>query len=376
MGSTAMGHDVRATWMRGGTSKCWLFARERLPGDPADRDRLISRVFGSPDARQIDGVGGATSTTSKVMVVDEARSGSGRVEYEFGQVVVEEPRVEWTSNCGNCATALALYAAQQGYGMQDGEQIRVQLVNTRTDLVLDAAIALRGAEVPNSGDAMVPGVTHPGVPVRLEFGRESWTSKGGSIMPTGVAREQVMVGSYRATASVIDAGTPAVFVDGADLDLHSGADGFEEQLTALVDPLRDARRDIQGRVARWATDLGEAIPKIGVVVPAASGSNVDVIVRMLSMDKLHPAIGITSAVAVAAASAIEESVVATCLGDRAEGPKLRIGTAAGAVDVIRVRDDDAQLVAVEVVRSARRIADARIHLPSEVRASEPGWSAR
>ena len=92
-----MGHDVRATWMRGGTSKCWLFARERLPGDPADRDRLISRVFGSPDARQIDGVGGATSTTSKVMVVDEARSGSGRVEYEFGQVVVEEPRVEWTS---------------------------------------------------------------------------------------------------------------------------------------------------------------------------------------------------------------------------------------------------------------------------------------
>ena len=176
--------------MRGGSSKCWVLRGSDLPSDRVDRGALISRLFGSPDPAQTDGVGGATPTTSKVIVVDAEASGDGAVLYEFGQVVVDEARVEWLSNCGNCATALGLYAAQEGLEIVTGSRVEARLVNTITGLELETGVELQDGAVPNEGSAFVAGVLHPGVGISLRFSAKSWTTPGGALLPTGHARAE------------------------------------------------------------------------------------------------------------------------------------------------------------------------------------------
>lgn len=352
--------SLAATWMRGGTSKCWVFRSGQLPSDRKARGALISRLFGSPDPGQIDGVGGATPTTSKVIVVDAETSGNGAVQYEFGQVVIDEARVEWVSNCGNCATALGLYAAQEGFGLIAGGRSEVRLVNSVTGLELEADVDLRDGTVPNDGSVLVPGVAHPGVGVNVRFSAASWTSPGMALLPSGQPKQIVAVGGVETAATLVDAGTPAVFVSGADLGLRAGAPDLETRLAALVDQLREARRETRLTVEGWARGGGESIPKIGVVLPAGDSGDADIIVRMLTMNKLHPSISITSAVAVAVASAIPNSVVHDCAKDRVEGNILRIGTRVGRVETVQVRDEAGELAAVGIRRSARRLADAQL----------------
>lgn len=355
--------SLAATWMRGGSSKCWVFHSGQLPSDREARGALISRLFGSPDPRQIDGVGGATPTTSKVIVVDVGTSGDGTVEYEFGQVVIDEARVEWVSNCGNCATALGLYAAQEGLGLIADGRSEVRLVNTVTGLKVETDVELRDGTVPNDGPVLVSGVAHPGVGVNVRFSATSWTSPGVALLPSGQPKQVAKVGGVEAAVTLVDAGTPAVFVSGTDLGLRIGAPDLEERLAALVDPLREARSEIRLTVDGWASGAGESIPKIGVVLPAGERGDADVVVRMLTMNRLHPAISITSAAAVTVASAIADSVVSDCVEDRADTSILRIGTRAGTVETLQLRDKAGGLAAVEIRRNARRLADAQLFVP-------------
>lgn len=355
---------ISATWMRGGSSKCWIFRREDLPEDSESRDRLISRLFGSPDLAQIDGIGGATTVTSKVIVIDSARETEGKVDYQFGQVVIDDRRVEWVSNCGNCATALGLYAAQEGLGRVANGRSQVQLSNTVTGLELTTAVELSEGVVPNDGPVFVSGVMYPGVGVNVRFSAPSWTSRGKGLLPSGREWQPVFVGKREAAATFIDAGTPAVFVSGADLGLDVKQANFEDQLGSLVNQLRETRSAARDAVPGWVTGAGESIPKIGVVLPAWYDPSVDLIVRMLSMDKLHPVISITSAVAVAVASTLDGSVVAECVKASSAGNLLRIGTRRGVVEAERVRDGSGGVVAVEIRRNARRLADADLAIPA------------
>ncbi len=177
---------VPASWVRGGTSKCWIFRASDVDALPVTRDEFLLRAFGSPDLRQIDGIGGATSTTSKAIIVETRGPGQPRdlVSYSFAQVSVDHPRVEWLSNCGNCATALALYVVQHELVGLGDDVTGFSMVNTTTGLVLRATVPTPDGTAPSQGAQLVRGVPFPGVPVDLGFTERTWSTHG-TLLPTG-----------------------------------------------------------------------------------------------------------------------------------------------------------------------------------------------
>ncbi len=153
---------LRATWMRGGTSKCWLFHAvdiDPLIDHAGGLDELLTSAFGSGDPRQLDGVGGGSSTTSKAAIVRRSQLPGIDIDYLFAQVAIGDRQVEWGSNCGNCATAIGLYALQTGLVAVDAEVTSVRMRNQNTGAVLTAEIATPAGAIPTDGDAAVPGTS-------------------------------------------------------------------------------------------------------------------------------------------------------------------------------------------------------------------------
>ncbi|WP_063695850.1 PrpF domain-containing protein [Amycolatopsis orientalis] len=368
MNPTAGTADLTGAWVRGGTSKCWIFAADAVAAVPLDLDVVLANALGSGDLRQIDGVGGATSTTSKAAVVSRSTAPDADVDYLFGQVGIAERVVEWGSNCGNCATAVGLYAVQEGLVPVDGEVTAVRLRNLNTGAVLQTAVATPGGRVPRSGDTVVPGVEAGGVPVELTFGGPFDLDRS---FPTRRARQLVSAGGATAEASVVNAGAPAILIDahGLAMTATETADEIAERLPTLT-AFRAAGAVLHGLVPP-GRPAPNAVPKTGVVGPAADyrtangklirAQDYDVAVRMLSMHAAHPAIGLTSAVAVATAAATRGSVVHALVGG--DRQSLRIGTLAGVVEVSWTRSPAGAVEAVSLHRAARRLATAVVHLP-------------
>ncbi|TNC21891.1 PrpF domain-containing protein [Amycolatopsis alkalitolerans] len=330
---------LRGTWMRGGTSKCWLFDAEDLAG--GDPGEVLAAAFGAGDPRQIDGVGGATSTTSKAALVRRSGAPGIDVDYRFAQVGIGARRVEWGSNCGNCATAIGLYALLTGLIEPERDRTTVRMRNTNTGTLLAAGIATPGGVVPETGTAVVPGAGDGGVPVELAFLDPSGSTTG-VLSPTGRPLDRLPV-----PATLVDAGAPAALID-AD----AAGDLTVDELIAL-------RR--KAAVVMGLSGADDAIPKTGLVGRPRDPGH-DLHVRMVSMLAPHPAVGLTSAVAITAAAGVEGSVVHRALGGRVPGV-LRLGTPAGVVTVRAEWDSGGRLRAVRLDRAARRIAVAEISVP-------------
>ncbi|GAB3272754.1 4-oxalomesaconate tautomerase [Sinomonas notoginsengisoli] len=347
--------SVPATLVRGGTSKCWIFRAEDLPADAGEAERLLIRTFGSPDLRQIDGVGGASSTTSKAIVVD-GTDASGTVHYRFAQIGIEEAAVEWASNCGNCATALGLYAIHSGLVQASAEVTRVPILNTVTGLRLVCEIPTPDARVPLYGGRRLDGQHYPGVPVDVIFQKGSWSSYGQEY-PTGSAIDEIELDGHRYPATLIDAGAPAALFDARSLGLTANEDAAE--LGSLVQ-LAPRLRAAAARKMNLPAGLS-SVPKVGIVGAPPHGST-GVAARMISMSALHPAIGLTSAVAIAAASGAAGSVVSQRAIGNGGDPSLMIhllkGTAAVALDALAPSE-------VSFKRSARVISEGTILVPRD-----------
>ncbi|GAB2753562.1 PrpF domain-containing protein [Sinomonas soli] len=368
--------EVAAAWVRGGTSKCWIFAAEAVDAAPLALETLLENALGAGDARQIDGVGGATSTTSKIAVVARSEHAGADVDYLFGQVGIADRVVEWGSNCGNCATAVGLYAVQEGLVPLGAEQTTVRLRNVNTGAILRTSVPTPGGRAPERGDAHVPGVASGGIPVDLTFEGPFTRDRA---FPTGRTSEAVRAGGRTGEATIVSAGAPALLLDAAGLGL-TGAEVIAE-LTERVPMLTPFRAE--GAVLHGIIAPGEpapnAVPKTGVVGPArdyvaSDGSAVaageyDVSVRMLSMHAPHPAIGLTSAVAVAVAAATPGTVVSRYLP--ADTRTVRIGTASGVVEASWTTAPDGTVEAVSLHRAARRLATAVLHVPTAGAAGQP-----
>ncbi|HWC21626.1 MAG TPA: PrpF domain-containing protein [Flexivirga sp.] len=363
---------LHGTLVRGGTSKCWIFDAAQIDGLGIDRDRALLIAFGAEDRRQLDGVGGATSTTSKAAIVGPSVRADCDVDYTFAQVGIGEPSVEWGSNCGNCATAVGLYAVQTGVVAAMDPVTTVRIHNTNTGTVAETVVATPGGAVPISGAARVPGVVQPGVPVDLTFVDPAGGSTG-TLLPTGHPVDLLPSGSGAVRATLADAGAPSVLVAADDLGLIGTESprvlGPEaERLVAL----RRAAALAMGLVDEH-DPLPQAIPKVGIVGPPAAyrttdGSAVDAAdydlsVRMLSMGGPHPAIGLTAAVAVLSAATVPATLPALFGRQLAGTGSLRIGTAAGVVVARIDRSDDSGPRRVTLSRAARCIATAELFLP-------------
>lgn len=368
--------EIPAVWVRGGTSKCWIFAAEAVQDSPLGLDVLLENALGSGDRRQIDGVGGATSTTSKIAVVSHSADPGADVDYLFGQVGIADRAVEWGSNCGNCATAVGLYAVQEGLVGTSGEVTAVRLRNVNTGAILHVGVSTPGGCVPQAGEARVAGVSSGGVPVELTFRAPFGPGK---LFPSGKVRETVSAGGVIAEASIVNAGAPAILIDAHSVAMTGteSAEDVQGQLPMLT-AFRAAGAVLHGLV-RPGQPSPNAVPKTGVVGPprdyrALDGSLVraqdyDVAVRMLSMHAAHPAIGLTSAVALAIAATTPGTVVAGYR--RNVGATLRIGTLSGVIEVKWTSSSSGVLEGISLQRAARRLATAILQVPAG-RAPGPG----
>jgi 2-methylaconitate cis-trans-isomerase PrpF len=345
---------VPASWVRGGTSKCWIFQAADVDALPVSRDEFLLRAFGSPDLRQIDGIGGATSTTSKAIIVESRTAGQAEdlVRYSFAQVSVDNPRVEWLSNCGNCATALALYAVQHelvdlaegitGFDMQ----------NMTTGLVLQAKLPTPDGSAPTSGSQLVRGVPFPGVPVDLGFTEQTWSTHG-TLLPTGHPVDQLTVNDSEYAVTLIDAGAPVAVIQAEAIGLTGDDDAgtVAEKMPFFAELRRSAAR------AMGLPDNDQSVPKVGIIGPGNDTTELNS--RMISMSAPHPAIGLTSAVALAAAATVPGSLIHDLAPAR---PTYRIGTLSGPIEVSITEETSGRAVAFR--RNSRRIVDALVYIPA------------
>ena len=373
-----------ATWMRGGTSKGLFFDPADLPADPARRDALLLRVLGSPDpyGTQIDGLGGATSSTSKVALVSRSTRPGFDVDYRFGAVAVGEPVIDWSGNCGNLSAAVGVFALCRGLVAAPGDgvaAIRIWQANLNEAIV--AHIPIRGGQPVEDGGFTLAGVAFPGAEIALDF-----LDPGGAtaLLPSGRPLDRLTVpGLGEIEATLLNAGNPTVFVRAAALGL-SGCEtraDFDRDAALLV---RCEAIRAQGAVAMGlavsaedATARRPHTPKLAFVAPArdyrasdgapVAAADIDLVARILSMGALHHAFTGTGAVALAVASILPGTLVHQLLGGRLiSGDEVRIGHAAGvmAVGASVVEEDNRWRVEKAVLRrSARRLMEGWVLVP-------------
>lgn len=361
---------IRATWVRGGTSKCWVFEREELTKAEESLDVLLPRLFGSPDPRQVDGVGGATSTTSKSVILERSERPGIDVDFTFAQVAITQPAVDWGSNCGNCSTAAGLYAVEAGWVDLSDEVTEIRTYNTNTDQVIIQRIPTPGKSLPAEMTAAIPGVHFAGFEVGLGFLNPAGRTTG-RLLPTGSPQQALEIdgGSWR--VSLVDAGAPMVIVAAEDLGLSEAdyptwSDKIVPHL-AILDRLRRLGAVAMG-MSETPDGAESAVPKLGVV-GASTDADVDINVLMLSMGLPHPAMPITGSVGITASSSVTGTVVDNVFStdpDRTathgESTSLRLRTPAGILTTF-TRTDGSDVI-IGISRTARTLASAVLPIPS------------
>jgi 2-methylaconitate isomerase len=381
---------IPAVYMRGGTSKGVFFRAEDLPSDKAARERLLLRVIGSPDryGKHTDGMGGATSSTSKIVILSKSTRDDCDVDYLFGQVAIDKPVIDWSGNCGNLTTAVGPFAVSEGLieGPKDGTAtVRIWQANIGKRIV--SHVPMRDGEVVELGSFELDGVTFPAAEVRLEFldpAAEDGEGggAGGAMFPTGNCIDTLDVpGVGKIEATMITAGNPTIFIDAARLGLKGtelqGDINGDRELLARAEAVRAQGAVAMGLVgtAEEATAKRPHTPKLSFVAsPAAyvasdgrtvEAGSIDLLARIFSMGVLHHAMTGTGAVAIAAAAAIPGTVVSRVAPIGADG-RVRFGHPSGTLSVgAEAVEEGGQWIVKKVMlsRTARRLMEGWIRVP-------------
>lgn len=389
---------VAATYMRGGTSKGVFFRLQDLPkaaqvAGPA-RDALLLRVIGSPDAygKQIDGMGGATSSTSKTVILSPSTQTDHDVDYLFGQVAIDKPFVDWSGNCGNLTAAVGAFAISNG--LIDTARIpqngvcTVRIWQANIGKTIIAHVPITHGEVQETGDFELDGVTFPAAEVQIEFMNPAADEdgEGGSMFPTGNVVDVLDVpgiGSFNAT--MINAGIPTIFINAEDLG-YTGTelqDDINSDTAALAkfETIRAYGAVRMGLISH----IDEAItrqhtPKVAFVAKpkayvSSSGKpvntdDIDLLVRALSMGKLHHAMMGTAAVAIGTAAAIPGTLVNLAAGGDTQDKidAVRFGHPSGTLRVgaeASMVDGEWTVVKAIMSRSARVLMEGFVRVPSD-----------
>jgi len=384
---------IRATYMRGGTSKGVFFTPDDLPAPArqpgAARDALMLRVTGSPDpyGKQIDGMGGATSSTSKVVIVGPSARPDCDVDYLFGAVAIESPVVDWSGNCGNLTSAVGPFAIERGLvsAPENGIAIvRIWQANIQKKII--AHVTMCDGQVQETGDFELDGVTFPAAEIKLEFlepGADE-DGEGGAMFPTGNMIDKLDVpGVGVVEATLINAGNPTIFVDAVTLGL-SGSElqprvNTDAELLAKAEAIRANATVAMGlaATAAEATEKRPHTPKLAFVArptgyTASSGkdvssSDMDLCARIFSMGKLHHAMTGTGAVAIAVAAAIPGTLVSRVLGG-GRRDEVRFGHPSGTLKVgadAAEQDGTWAVTKALMSRSARRLMEGQVFVSSD-----------
>lgn len=387
---------IPATYMRGGTSKGVFFSLQdlpevaRVPG--AARDALLLRVIGSPDPyeKQIDGMGGATSSTSKTVILSKSTRADHDVDYLFGQVSIDKPFVDWSGNCGNLSAAVGSFAISSGLVEpgripQNGVAV-VRIWQANIGKTIIARVPITDGAVQETGDFELDGVTFPAAEVQLEFMDPAAEEEGGggSMFPTGNLVDDLEVpGVGTLTATLINAGIPTIFINARDVGYTGtelqGAINGDPKALAMFETIR-AHGALRMGLIKHLDEAAQRqhTPKVAFVAPpadylsssgkAVAAGDVDLLVRALSMGKLHHAMMGTAAVAIGTAAAISGTLVNLAAGG-IERNAVRFGHPSGTLRVgAEASQDNGEWTVKKAImsRSARVLMEGFVRVPGDV----------
>ncbi len=383
---------IPATYIRGGTSKGVFFLLRDLPEAAQKpglaRDRLLLRVIGSPDpyGKQIDGMGGATSSTSKTVILSKSTRPDHDVDYLFGQVSIDSPFVDWSGNCGNLSSAVGGFAISKGLIEQsripDNGHCTVRIWQANIGKTIIAHVPVQGGEVLETGDFELDGVTFPAAEVQLEFlDPADDGEEGGALFPTGNRVDELEVpGVGTLKCTLINAGIPTVFVEAQAIGYEGtelqGAINEDSRALAMFESIRACGALKMGLIQDVSEAAGrQHTPKIAFVAPprdyiASSGrsikaAEIDLLVRALSMGKLHHAMMGTAAVAIGTAAAVPGTLVNLAAGG-GERTAVTFGHPSGTLRVgAEATSSNNKWVVKKAImsRSARVLMDGWVHIP-------------
>ena len=365
--------------IRGGTSKGVYFLESLLPPEGEQRDKILLAVFGSPDLRQIDGLGGANSLTSKVCIIGAPSVENADVDYTFGQVSVDKAIIDWRGNCGNLTAGVGIFAIEQGLLKVTEPQTTVRIYNTNSKKIIHATYRVKDGKVLSDGDNRIPGGPGTGAKIKIDFFHPSGSITG-KLLPTGNPKDVIDLGEKgKFNVSIVDAGNPVVYLVASEIglkgtELPTEVEGMPEVLR-LIEEIRSVAAEMIGIVSdrSLATAKSPAYPKIGFVSAPQdytnpeglpiSAEDVDLVARLASMQKMHRAYMITGAVSTGAAANISGTVVHDIISARAKSSNtLIIGNPYGPMEVT-VDIKDGEIEKEGVYRTARKILDGQVYIP-------------
>ncbi|MCC8026939.1 MAG: 3-methylitaconate isomerase [Clostridium sp.] len=372
---------IRCSIMRGGTSKGVFLLETDLPKDKELRDKMILQIYGSPDLRQIDGLGGADSLTSKVAIIGPSTREDADVDYTFGQVSITDAFVDYGGNCGNISSAVGPFAIDHGMVAPVEPVTKVRIHMTNTGRILTAEVPVYKGKAKVEGDFSIDGVPGTGAKIVMDWS-DSVGGITGSLLPTGKAKDVIEAGGAKYTVSIVDAGNTVVFINAADL----GITGVETPvqidengpLMERIEEIRGKACQMIGLVKDWreAKKVTPYQPFFAMVSKPSDhkcfngvqigAEDVDVVSRLTFMLKMHKAYPITGTVATGAAARIEGSVVWDLLSREArESDVLRIGHPSGMLPIEAVaesKDGQADIKKLGTLRTARKILDGYVYV--------------
>ncbi|MEA1085182.1 4-oxalomesaconate tautomerase [Sphingomonas sp. CD22] len=345
---------VPAMWMRGGTSKGGFFLAADLPADPALRDAFLLRAFGSPDPRQIDGMGGADPLTSKVAIVSRSTEVGADVDYLFLQVFVDQAIVSDAQNCGNMLAGVGPFAIERGLVEARDEKTKVSIFMVNTGKLATATVDTPHGVVTYEGDARIDGVPGTAAPVPLAFADIAGSSCG-ALLPTGNAVDVI----DGVDATLIDNGMPCVVLRAADV----GITGYEDRATLDSDETLKVRIEAIRLKAGPLMNLGDvtdqSVPKLMLV--AAPRNDGAISVRSFIPHRCHASIGVLGAVSVATACLIDGSPAhSLAVVPDGQSKSLDVEHPSGATGCVIDLDENGNVVGAAMLRTARKLFDGTL----------------
>ena len=377
---------IPAVLMRGGTSKGLFFHANHLPADPRVRDAVLLTAYGSPDPnrRQIDGVGGGVSTTSKVAIISPSASPDYDVVYNFGQVSIDRPLVDFKNNCGNISSAVGPFAIDEGLIAATEPITRVRIHQINTDKLIVAEVPVKNGCFDEEGDYEIAGVPGSGGKITLRFS-DPGGSLTGRLFPTEKVQDRLKVpGIGNIDLTIIDAANPVVLVRASSLDLE----GTEIERIDTDETIKAQLESIRCMVAvkiglaetlEAATQRSQTVPKIALVAAPKSyqtlggklvdAAEVDLVARIMSMGTLHKSFAVSGAVATAGAARIPGTVVHDLIPAQSrKKDTVKIGHPGGVIEmgaIVKETKDGFNYQEAVLGRTARRLMEGYVLVPEK-----------
>ena len=348
--------EIRCMMMRGGTSKGAYFLKEDLPEDAAERDELLLQVVGSPDARQIDGIGGAHPLTSKIAVVNRSEDDDADVDYLFLQTGIEDAFVTDQQNCGNILAGIGPFAIERGLLKEDGDQATVRIRMLNTNSIATATFPMRQGSPVYTGSTFIAGVPGTAAEVRIDF-EDTQGATCGTLLPTGNPVDTIC--GVRVTC--IDNGMPVIVMRADDVGITGYEAPLELEANTELRKILEEIRLTAGPLMNLGDVTKTTVPKLTMVAPARDGGSLST--RTFIPHRCHDAIGVLGAVSVATAAYLPDSPASSVLlGDLSSGV-IVVEHPTGTFDVAIDIDVSGPIPVVHrsgIIRTARKLFDGNV----------------